>query len=326
MNTEEASRRDPLARGESLAGGPGRLWAIVLAGGDGARLRPLTRWVCGDDRPKQYAALIDARSLLRQSLDRVALAIPDDRVTVVTHQSHDRYLAAELAGGRRPRVLAQPEDRGTAAGVLFPAHWISWQDPGATVAVFPSDHFILEEAAFMAHVQEVAAFVGRHPERVVLLGARATAAETEYGWIEPAEPIAESAGASVRRVRRFWEKPSKATARACLERGYLWNTFVLIAKAARLIEAGKLFLPDLTDRLSRIKPFAGTDEERWAIGQAYALAPTANFSRAILEPCPPFLAVSPLPALTWSDWGTPDRVLESLRTAGISPAWLRCGA
>ena len=297
----------------------------MLAGGEGVRLRPLTRRVCGDDRPKQYAALVDTRSLLRQSLDRVALAIPDDRVTVVTHQSHDRYLAAELSAGRRPLVLAQPEDRGTAAGVLLPAHWISWQDPGATVAVFPSDHFVLEEAAFMAHVQDMAAFVERHPERVVLLGARATEAETEYGWIEPGEPIVESAGASVWRVRRFWEKPSKETARACLARGYLWNTFVLIAKAARLIEAGKLFLPDLTDRLSRIKPFAGGDEERWAIGQAYALAPTANFSRAILEPCPPFLAVSPLPALTWSDWGTPDRVLKSLRTAGISPAWLRHG-
>ena len=326
MSTEEARRRAPFARGESVADGAGRLWAIVLAGGEGVRLRPLTRRVCGDDRPKQYAALTDARSLLRQSLDRVALAIPDDRVTVVTHQNHDQYLAAALAGAFRPRVLAQPQDRGTAAGVLFPAHWISWQDPEATVAVFPSDHFILEEAAFMAHVQAVAAFVGQHPEWVVLLGARATEAETEYGWIEPAEPIAESAGASVRRVRRFWEKPSQETARACLANGFLWNTFVLIAKAVTLIEAGKQFLPDLTDRLSRIEPFAGTEHERWAIRQAYLLAPTANFSRAILEPCPPFLAVSPLPALTWSDWGTPDRVLESLRAAGISPAWHRHGA
>jgi len=170
MNTGNVSRRIPLARGRSAVA-PGQLWAIVLAGGEGVRLRALTRRVCGDDRPKQYAALSGARSLLRQSLDRVALAIPDQRVTVVTHQKHERYLAAEFATRHRPHVLAQPDDRGTAAGVLFPAHWISWQDPGATVAVFPSDHFILEEAAFMTHVQGVAAFVGQHPEWVVLLGA-----------------------------------------------------------------------------------------------------------------------------------------------------------
>lgn len=322
-NSQEPSRRKARARIESRARTPQQLWAIVLAGGNGMRLRPLTLRVCGDGRPKQYAALVGSRSMLGQTLDRVARAIPPSQTVVMTLRSHASYMAAEFACAPPVRVLAQPEDRGTAAGVLFPAHWIHRQDPEATVAVFPSDHFILEEAAFMGHVQEVAAFVSRHPRWLVLFGAQPTDPQTEYGWIEPGGPLAGIPGDTILRVRRFWEKPSQETARACMARGCLWNTFVFVTKVATLIEAGRHFLPALSDRLVHIAPFAGTDYEPWAVQQAYALAPEANFSRAILEPCPPFLAVSRLPALTWSDWGTPERVLQSIRRAGLSPAWLR---
>lgn len=294
----------------------------MLAGGEGMRLRPLTRRVCGDERPKQYAALVGSRSLLRQTLDRVLLAVPPRKTVLVTLRQHARYIAAEFTGSPRPSVLIQPEDRGTAAGVLFPASWISWQDPEAVVAVFPSDHFILEEAAFMRHVVEVADVVRRHPEWLVLLGARPTEPEPEYGWIEPGEPLGAGATAPLRRVRRFREKPPAETARAYLAEGWLWNTFVFVATARTLLEAGRRLLPRLADRLARIAPFAGTEDEPWAVQQAYALAPRANFSREVLEPCPSFLAVSRLPALTWSDWGTPERVVKSLRGVGISPSWL----
>src|SRR6266700_1199921 len=128
---------------ESPVSEHGNLWAIVLAGGEGVRLRSLTRRLYGYDRPKQYAALVGARSLLRQTLDRVGLLIPPERTVVVTLASHARYVEAELRGAPRPHVLAQPYDRGTAAGIFLPAHWIRLRDPDATVVVFPSDHFVL---------------------------------------------------------------------------------------------------------------------------------------------------------------------------------------
>ena len=301
---------------------PESLWGIVLAGGEGVRLRPLARRVCGDNRPKQYVSLFGDRTLLRQTLDRVALGIPPARTVVITLRSHAGYFAEQSGDGESPHILVQPEDRGTAAGILLPAHWICRQDPNATVAVFPSDHFVLEEAAFMAHVARVAAWVNEHPDRLVLLGAQATDAEVEYGWIELGRALEATSEHGVWEVRRFWEKPSEEKARICLAAGCLWNTLVLIGKVKTLLRAGQEALPEVNDRLGRITPFLGTKDETWALHQAYALLPRANFSRSILEPCPRFLAVSQLPPMTWSDLGSPRRVFEALRHLRSLPSWV----
>src|SRR6185295_20231615 len=114
-------------QGVARTGTP-QCWAVVLAGGEGMRLRSLVRQILGADRPKQYVRLLGARTLLRQTLDRVALAIPEERTLVVTVRRHAGYIAEEFAGAAQPRVLAQPLDRGTAAGVLYPAHWIAWRN------------------------------------------------------------------------------------------------------------------------------------------------------------------------------------------------------
>ncbi len=297
------------------------LWAIVLAGGEGARLRPLVSRIYADGRPKQYAALLDSRTLLHQTLDRVALLVPSERTVVVTMQDHDRYMAGELQGPSDPHVLWQPEDRGTAAGVLLPAHWIHARDPRAVVAVFPSDHFIREEAAFMGHVAEVGTFVRRHREWIVLLGVQPTEPETEYGWIEPGERVGWTARGPLYRIRRFQEKPSCEAASTLLAAGGLWNTFVLVAPVSALIRAGQECIPELHDRLARLASFAGTEHRAWAIRQAYAFVPRANFSRSVLELCPGPLAVAKVPGLTWCDLGTPARVARTLTGLGVSPPW-----
>jgi mannose-1-phosphate guanylyltransferase len=302
---------------------PGRqhCWAVILAGGEGMRLRPLVRQVVGADRPKQYVRLLGPRTLLGQTVDRVSLAIAHERTLVVTVRRHASYIAEEFAGAAYPRILAQPLDRGTAAGVLYPAHWIAWRNPEATVAIFPSDHFLLGEMSFMAHVAEVAAWVEKNPERLVLLGAQPTSPEVEYGWIEPAERLGDLSTGAIRAVRQFWEKPSVARARACLGSGHLWNTSVLVAKVAALVQTGWQALPELSDRLAHVEPFVGTPDEADAVRQAYELIPRANFSADVLEACPDALAVSRLPRIVWSDLGSPHRVMEALTRMRIRPEW-----
>ena len=126
-------------------------WAIVLAGGEGVRLRPLVRQLCGDERPKQFAKIVGSKSLLGHTLDRVGLEIPPSRTVISACRVHDEYLAQEFPETPAQRDLAE----------RLPESWIHSQDPEAVVSIFPADHFILEESAFMRHIVNLAAFVQR---------------------------------------------------------------------------------------------------------------------------------------------------------------------
>lgn len=299
----------------------GFLWAVVLAGGEGVRLRPLVRRVCGDERPKQFVPLLGPRTLLHQTLDRVGLLIPAERTVVVSLESHARYLSDEFGDRPGPRILKQPMDRGTAAAVLFAAQWIEARDRRATVVFLPSDHFILEEVEFMERLSKVVRFVERQPEWMILLGAEPSEPETEYGWIEPGESLGWAGDGPVYRIRQFREKPSDEVAEGLFTRGCLWNTFVFVARAAVVLAAGRECVPGMTERLARLSAFWGTEHERWAVRQAYALAPTVNFSRSILEACSQPLAVVKMRGLTWCDLGSPGRVLKTLAELRIAVPW-----
>jgi mannose-1-phosphate guanylyltransferase len=295
----------------------------VLAGGQGIRLRELTRHVYGDDRPKQYAVLTGSKSLLRQTLDRLSMLIPRQQIAVVTMAGHSAYVAAELRHETpAPHVLEQPRDRGTAAAVLLAAHWILARDPAAAMVVMPSDHFVGEDQAFMGHVADALTILDRQSDRIVLLGAEPSEPETDYGWIELGEPLPGSFRSQLYRVRHFREKPTAAMAGELYRTGALWNTFVFAGRATALVEAGGDCLPALHERLARLSKFLGTEHERWAIRQAYELSPRANFSQAVLERCPRKLVVVRLSAVSWRDLGTPLRVVKTLGELGMRPQWL----
>ncbi len=298
-------------------------WAVVLAGGMGMRLRGLTRHVYGEDRPKQYAVLTGAKSLLRQTLHRAHLCVPAERTTVMTMAGQGGYMRAELRHEpRAPHVLEQPKDRGTAAAILLAAHWILARDPKATMVVLPSDHFVSDDELFMEHLAQGIEAIERRPEQIVLLGAEPSEPETDYGWIELGEPLTATGTALLYSVRRFAEKPDQLTADALFKAGALWNTFVFGASAAALIDAGRECLPLLHERLAGLDRFLGTEHERWAIAQAYEFAPRTSFSRTLLERCPDKLVAMRLSGVSWCDLGTSRRVIRTLDDLGIRPDWL----
>jgi mannose-1-phosphate guanylyltransferase len=219
-------------------------------------------------------------------------------------------------------VLLQPRDRGTAAGVLLPVYWIRWRDPGATVAVFPPDHFIPEPRRFMDRVAEAVEFVSRYPRWIVVLGAEPSGPATEYGWIMPGAVLGCTAARPVWRAAGFVEGPWAATARRCLAGGGLWNTGVFVAKVATLVDAARQLIPSLHTRFVPLAPLLASTVETRALRHAYAALPGADFSRAMLERCVPILAVTRLTGVFWCDVGSPQRLATALRRAGIPAPWL----
>src|SRR3954447_1470573 len=168
----------------ALEGTARHLWAVLLAGGDGMRLRDLTVRIVGDHRPKQYCPVVGAESLLRQTRTRLNPLFTADRQVFVVSCAHERYYTEEFADAKDSLVIAQPMNRGTAVGMLAALVQIMQADPKAIVGFFPSDHYFSDDESFRSIIRSATSGVEQYPESVVLVGAKAEYAETEYGWIE----------------------------------------------------------------------------------------------------------------------------------------------
>jgi mannose-1-phosphate guanylyltransferase len=285
-------------------------WAVILAGGDGTRLRSFTRSLTGDDRPKQFAPVIGGKTLLDQTRARVALSIPEDQTLTIVTKSHEQYYRPLL---NNPRLLVQPENKGTAPGIIYPLIRIAAQSPDAVVAMFPSDHYFTDDERFMSYVELGFEAAGRTPNKVMLLGISPEAPEVDFGWIEP-DVLRSRHG--VAPVRRFWEKPSTNLARTLMERGCLWNSFVMIGCVKAFLSMTKRTLPELFEYFQAIIPTFGTSAEFANLKAIYSWLPELNFSHKVLAMRPDDLGVIKVDKVGWSDLGDPARVRTTLSRIG----------
>lgn len=297
-------------------------WGLILAGGDGTRLRPLTTQVAGDQRPKQYCPLVEGETLLDRTRRRVDLvARLDQQAVVVTraHEPHYRYLERELAPDR---LVVQPANRGTAAGILYPLLRIRHLAGNVPVAVFPADHYISDDLVFTSYVWSAVGIVRTRPDLVVLLGVEASTPETEYGWIEPEDGPLPIDGEAAFPIRRFCEKPGVAMAERLFQRGALWNSFVMVGHLDAFLGLVWAAAPDLVIALDPLRRALGTEHEAAAAEAVYATLPSSSFSERILAPTPGRLVTVRVKGVEWNDWGNPQRVLATMARAGWRPGWL----
>lgn len=294
----------------------GNLWGIILAGGEGVRVRHLMRRVNGTDLPKQYCAVIGGRSMLQHTLDRVATVIPRHRILTVITRDHLKRAREQLQGWPPELLVIQPRNRETAPGILLPLLSIHARDPKATVGIFPSDHFILEEGIFMDHVAQAVKFLATHRRLLILLGIAPDRPEAAYGWIEPSNEIAREAGYGLFGVRRFWEKPTAPIAERLYVRGWLWNSLVLVGRTRTFLRHFRQAVPELWANFESIRTALGTPREAEALEEAYRRMPAVNFSSHVLEPIPKRLGVMPAKGVMWSDWGDETRIFQTLQEIG----------
>lgn len=282
-----------------------RLWAIVLAGGEGIRLRDLARDEHGEPAPKQYCNFGGECTLLASALARAERLVPGERVVVSVLEPHRRWWDSALAGRPAGAAVSQPCSRGTAAGVLAPLLRILRADPGARVVILPSDHAVEDEAILGRSLDQAARIAERRPEDLVLLGFTPDTPDPALGWIVPS-PEREGDG---QRVVAFEEKPDPGRARRLMAEGGMWNGLLMAATAAALIGLYERFLPELIPAVAEIvRPHrAGSGAKP---GASYAMLPFRDLSRDLLTPAVAHLRVVPVPGCGWSDLGTPARLLR----------------
>jgi mannose-1-phosphate guanylyltransferase len=264
--------------------------AIILAGGEGTRLWPLSR----SRRPKQLLQLSGERSLIQQTVDRLLPLVPPERILIVTEQSHAGDLHAQLPHLPASSIVVEPTRRGTATALLLAALHLKARAPNATWCSVHSDAFITDDDEFRRTLAAAleAAVVGDY---LVTTGVKPRSPETGYGYIQVGEALREVQGFPMHRVARFVEKPDLATAEQYVASGdYLWNPGVFVWRNDALLEAFQRLLPETHTVLTSM-PLERIDE-------VYGLAPQETIDVGIMERAP---NVATIPAdFGWSDIGS----------------------
>lgn len=292
-------------------------WAVVLAGGDGLRLRPFTRSLSGDERPKQFCPMIQGRTLLAATRVRIAQLVPPERTLLVLTRTHERFYQAETGGVPANRMIVQPSNRGTLPAIYWTLRQLERRGPQAVAAVLPSDHHYAAEDRFLAAIRAAYRTARTAPEAIVILGTIARTPESGFGWIEPGEEVATSGRFAVSRVRRFWEKPSESTARTLLKNGCLWNTFVMVGRVATFLHAMQTSAPEVCAVLDavneqEVNPIVNS------LDLAYSRLKSADFAKQVLSANTERLFVLNLGNVGWSDLGEPSRVEAALGLANAT--------
>jgi len=278
-------------------------YAILMAGGVGSRFWPVST----QDYPKQFHDMLGSgQTLIQKTFERLSRLIPVENILILTNERYNNLVLEQLPSVRQEQVLLEPAMRNTAPCILYAALKIQKQNPDALMVVAPSDHWIEDEAAFIADLQTCFDFCNSH-DALMTLGIKPTFPNTGFGYIE----FDKSDAQPVKKVRQFREKPDYETAKAFLESGnFLWNGGIFIWSARAITQAFSNFQPEM-DRLFRQGlPVFNTPEEHTFISREYESAENISIDYAVMEKAD---NVYVLPAsFDWNDLGTWGSLHEKL--------------
>lgn len=283
-------------------------WALVLAAGEGSRLRQLTTTAAGTSVPKQFCSLHGGVSLFEQALRRASVVATAAQTCAVVANQHWIWWQAVAHGLPFGNIIVQPSNCGTANGILLSLLHILARDPDAHILILPSDHYVREERILGAALEEAMRQLRLHPRELLLLGFSPQEPDAELGYILPRT----DASGNTLGVDRFVEKPSLAGARQIIEQGGLWNGFIMAAKARGLLALYRERRPELLEQMRTCVQQALLGD-RDSLTRLYARLPTVDFSRDILQGQEAKLRVLPVANCGWNDLGTVGRVEHVLR-------------
>ncbi|MEW5908825.1 MAG: mannose-1-phosphate guanylyltransferase, partial [Thermodesulfobacteriota bacterium] len=267
------------------------VYAVLLAGGVGARLWPVSR----EEYPKQLARFWGERSLIQNTIRRLEPVIDLNRLRVVCGMLHEQEVSAqirEMGIRTRGKIISEPFGRNTAPAILLAVLSILQQEADAVLCVFPADHIIRKDDRFQEKV--ISAVTLARNGHIVLFGIQPDYPETGYGYIEAGARVA--GGGKI--IKRFIEKPDRLKAESYLENGnFFWNSGMFAFKASVIVDEFKVHQPEL---VSRMKEFL--EEKRPRRRNIYYGMKSISIDYAIMEKT---LKGVVLPSdFEWSDIGS----------------------
>lgn len=214
---------------------------VVLAGGQGQRLWPLSRAAT----PKQVRPFFGNHTLLQKTVSRLLKRFSYNDIYIVTGEPYRQAAIRQLPGFLRKHIIIEPARRNTAAAIGLAAYLIARQNPQEIIISIASDHFIREETLFLRNLRTLERIIKRDPQAVCLMGIKPTYAEPGYGYIECGKKLNILPGTTVHEVKSFVEKPDYETAKKLIaSRKYFWNPSYFGWRADRVIQLFEKFIPE----------------------------------------------------------------------------------
>ncbi|HNQ23137.1 MAG TPA: mannose-1-phosphate guanylyltransferase [Phycisphaerae bacterium] len=269
--------------------------AVIMAGGGGTRLWPLSR----AQRPKQLLRLFDKVSLLRLSYERAAALLPAERIYVITLAGYLPLVAEELPELPGENLLDEPVPRDTANAVALSAAILARRDPDAVLAVLTADQLISPLAEFRRAVETGLRLAREYPDALVTFGIRPQRAETQFGYVRRGKALAPG----VYEVEKFTEKPTAETAEQYIRSGnYYWNSGMFAWRAETILAQLRERLPAAHEAGVRLAATWGTPQGQRALAETYPALPKISIDFAVLEQAPRVLVVEM--DCQWQDVGS----------------------
>lgn len=281
-------------------------FAVIMAGGGGTRLWPLSR----RKRPKQMLRLIAEDSLFQVAVKRLEGLFPQERICVVTVKEQAELLEEQCPGLPPENFILEPMPRGTASVVGLAAVALKHRHPQAVMAILTADHFIADVERFRGLLR--AAYEVAQEGHLVTLGITPTYPATGYGYIQSGEPLGNYQGAEVYRVLHFKEKPDETQAQAMLQSGnHAWNSGMFIWRVDRILAEFARQMPDLYAQLERIDQAWDTPQRQEVVASLWPTLKEETIDYGIMEHALE-AAVIPATGLGWSDVGSWESLFDVL--------------